>query len=237
MDNASSTYHQNYQVDDSNLNRWWATSDQNRTQVWQISYVYDLPFFKNSSNAFAKQAFGGWKISGITSFFTGLPIDITCGRSGFSTGIGTSLRCNTNGPVKIVKGSFNDPTYGPTPTWWDPNSLSQPNFSQLRADGQPGMFGYGSRNQLTGPGRNNSDLALLKDFSLPWFGAEHSTIQFRWETFNSFNHTQFNGVQAYCSGSTPFGGSCGNPAQNLGNGEVSSAYGPRIMQFGLKFIF
>lgn len=237
LDNASSTYHQNYQIDDSNLNRWWATSDQNRTQVWQINYVYDLPLFKNSSNGFVKTAFGGWKISGITSFFTGLPIDITCGRSGFSTGISTGLRCNTAGPVKIQKGSFNDPTFGPTPTWWDPNTLTQPSFAQLRADNQPGMFGYGARNQLTGPGRNNTDLALLKDFSLPWFGGEHSTIQFRWETFNSFNHTQWNGVNAYCSGSTPFGQSCGNVAWNLGNGEVNSTYDPRIMQFGLKFLF
>ena len=49
------------------------------------------------------------------------------------------------------------------------------------------MFGYMGRNVLTGPGRNNWDLALLKDFRAPWFNGEYSTFQFRLETFNTFN--------------------------------------------------
>lgn len=237
-DNASSTYGQNYQVDDSNLNRWWATSDLNRTQVWQINYVYDMPFFKNSGNKFLKNALGGWTISGITSFYTGTPIDVAqCGRSGFSTGIATGVRCNTAGKVQIQKGTYDDPTYGPVVSWYDPNVLVQPNFSQLRADNQPGMFGYGGRNLLTGPGRNNTDLALLKNFTLPWFYGENSTIQFRWETFNSFNHTQWRGVNTGCSDATEFGAPCGDRTNNLGRSEVNSAWDPRIMQFGLKFIF
>ena len=56
------------------------------------------------------------------------------------------------------------------------------------------MFGYMGRNMLRGPGRNNWDIALLKDFTAPWFKGEHSTVQFRWETFNTFNHTQWKGV-------------------------------------------
>ena len=56
------------------------------------------------------------------------------------------------------------------------------------------MFGWMGINQLTGPGRNNWDLALLKNFTAPWFRGEHSTIQFRWETYNTFNHPEWQGI-------------------------------------------
>ena len=44
------------------------------------------------------------------------------------------------------------------------------------------MFGYMGRNPITGPGRNDWDLALVKNIVLPWVGGEKSAIQFRWET-------------------------------------------------------
>jgi hypothetical protein len=93
------------------------------------------------------------------------------------------------------------------------------------------------RNLLRGPGRNNWDIALHKDFSMPWFKGEHSTIQFRWETFNTFNHTQWKGISAGCGSSTPAGAPCSGNAHNQGRGDVSSAWDPRIMQFAMKFIF
>jgi hypothetical protein len=98
------------------------------------------------------------------------------------------------------------------------------------------MFGYMGRNPLTGPGRNNWDMALIKNFQTPWLSGEHGVIQFRWETFNTFNHPQWNGVSVGCSGATLPGQPCNGP-NNLGNGEISSAWPARIMQFGLKYIF
>jgi hypothetical protein len=237
IDDSTSTYQETSgSVNDYNLSRWKATSDLNRTHVVQINYIYDLPFFQHSSNALAKGVLGGWEISGITSFFSGEPQDFNCGVSGFSSGIGGPVRCNTVGPVKIDKGVYNDPTYGPTPTWWNPGTVTQPLASQLLANNEPGMFGTMGRNILTGPGRNNTDLALLKNISLPWFKGERSTLQFRWETFNTFNHPQWKYVNAGCSGSTSFGGAC-NDINNVGNGEVNTTWDPRIMQFGLKLIF
>ena len=167
-----------------------------------------------------------------------------CGVTGFSNGIGTSVRCNSLALVKVQKGVDNDPQFGPTPTWFDEKTFAEPLEPQLRADGQLGMFGYMGRNPLTGPGRNNWDLALLKNFQLPWFGGEHSTLQFRWETFNTFNHPQWQGVNIFCNGSTPnadgspaFGRPCGGHQYNLYNGQISSAWPARIMQFALKLMF
>jgi hypothetical protein len=246
IDDASTTYSRTG-IDDSDLSRWRATSAMNRTQVLEMNYTYELPFFKKSSRAAARSLLGGWKVSGITSFFTGVPIDFTCGIAGLSSGIGEGVKCNSLGKLRIKKGVVNDPEFGPTPTWFDPNTIGQVTFDQLPADGQPGMFGYMGRNVLTGPGRNNWDMALLKDFELPWFGPEHSRLQFRWETFNSFNHPQWGfgspSVNAGCGPLTPPGSPCG-PATlpdgttiNRYNGQVNAAWPPRIMQFGLKLIF
>lgn len=244
IDDAGSTFFQNQgHVDEYDLSRWKSTSNLNRTQMLMMNYIYELPFFRHAGNSFVRQSLGGWRVSGITSFYTGQPIDISCGVQGFSSGVGGNVRCNPVAPLKIHKGVFNDPTYGPTPTWFDPNTYTEPLASQLPANGEPGMFGYMGRDALTGPGINNWDLALHKDVQLPWFRDEKSTLQFRWETFNSFDHPQWNGVNAGCGGqpnadgSPAFGRPCGGQEYNLGNGEVSSARPPRIMQFALKWIF
>ena len=235
LDNASDYGYQS-NIDDTNLNRWYATSSLNRTQMWVTNFVYEMPFFHNSSNAFARQALGGWSLSDITSFLDGPPMSINCGINGMSSGIGESISCNSLGTLGVSKGMINDPQFGPTPGWFNPANLGQPLLSQLASNGQPGMFGYTGRNILRGPGRNNWDVALLKNFRTPWFTGEHSTVQFRLETFNTFNHTQFQGINASCSGATAPGSPC-NGLNNIGNAEVSSAWSPRIMQLALKFLF
>jgi hypothetical protein len=230
-------------IDDSHLQRWYGTGDLNRTQMLVLNYVYDLPFFTHSNHGFLRQGLGGWRVSGITTFYTGQPINISCGISGLNTGLGEGMQCNTVGPLKIQKGVFDDPEFGPTVTWFDPNQMTQPLASQLFANNEPGMFGYMGRNVLTGPGRNNWDLALLKNFKLPWFGREGSTLQFRLETFNTFNTVQWSNISAGCNGdpnadgTIAFGRPCGGSQYNQGNGEVTSAYSPRIVQLALKFIF
>jgi hypothetical protein len=76
-------------------------------------------------------------------------------------------------------------------------------------------------------------MALLKNFKLPW---ESSVLQFRLETYNIFNHTQFETINAGCGSTTPYGAACSG-AQNVGNGTVTSAWSPRQIQLGLKFMF
>jgi hypothetical protein len=70
---------------------------------------------------------------------------------------------------------------------------------------------------------------------MPWVGSERSNLQFRFETFNTFNHPQWSGVNAGCSGSIGFGQPCN--AAGLGLGEVSGAWNPRVIQLGLAFNF
>ena len=244
IDNSTTAYQMSSVDENYDMKRWKATADLNRTQVLSVNYIYNLPFFKNSKSALLRQSVGGWQVSGITAVMTGPPTGFYgCGVNGFNTGIGGSYDCNPIGPLKISKSIYNDLTYGPITRWFDPSTVAQPNESQLLANGEPGMFGYMSRNPLTGPGRNNWDLALFKDFSVPWFNGEHSSLQFRLETFNTFNHTQWEGVNTGCSGnpnldgSPAFGRSCGGDTYNAGNGEVNSAWNPRNVQLGMKFQF
>lgn len=229
-------YSTDYNIDDSNMHRNYSTSGLNRAQVANLNYVYDLPFFKNNTRGYVKNSLGGWQLSGIAAFWSGMPVNFGCSVSGYQTGIAANAKCNSLGPVKIDKGMDNQLNYGPTRQWYNPTNVGQLQLSQLSANGQSGMFGYMGNYALTGPGRNNWDIALLKNVQAPWFGGEHSTVQFRWETYNTFNHTQYQGVNAGCGSSTPFGQPCSRQYSSA-LGDVSSAWSPRLMQFALKFIF
>jgi len=223
-------------VDDFSLRRWYGTSSLNQAQVLMLNWIYEVPFFKSSPSAFARHLLGGWQMSGIASFMTGPPLDLGCGIAGMLSGIGGPVVCNSLGHLGVKKGTVDDPQFGPVPSWFDPGVIGQVTTPQLRADGQPGMFGYLGKNPLTGPGRNNWDLALMRNFKAPWFHGESSSFQFRFETFNTFNHPQWSSINAFCSGETAPGAPCNGP-NNIGNGEVSGAFPPRILQLGLKFNF
>jgi hypothetical protein len=106
--------------------------------------------------------------------------------------------------------------------------------------------GNAGRNFLNNPSRTNFDIALLRNFPL---GSEQRFLQFRVETFNLFNHTQFilydpnkgntasNTISCYGDQSTGF--SAGAPSCRAGNGFLHpvGAHAPRTMQFGLKLQF
>ena len=217
-------------VDDADLARWYGTSSLNQAQVLTINWVYQMSYFDRSQYAAARYLLGGWQVGGIASFMTGPPIDFTCSLNGYATGIGGPVVCDPLGKLAVKKGTVDDPNFGPTPSWFDPNVVGQVTLDQLAANNQPGMFGSLRRNPLTGPGRNNWDIALMRNFK---FSAERYNLQFRLETFNTFNHPQWNGVNTFCNDQSPDGGSCAGS----GFGEVTSAYPARIMQLGLKFAF
>lgn len=82
-----------------------------------------------------------------------------------------------------------------------------------------GQYGNLGRNTIYGPGSSNLDASLFRSFRV----REHSSVQFRAEFFNALNHPNF-----------------GHPVANIGTataGRILSASAPRILQFGLKFLF
>ena len=223
-------------INDYDPKRWYGTSSINQAQAFSMNYVYTLPFFAHANSAVVRSILGGWQISGVTTFSLGPPINFTCGIAGMASGVGGNVLCNRLGDFHVKKGTVDDPEFGPTPTWFDPSTIGQITIAQLAANDEPGMFGDLRKNPITGPGRNNWDIGLSKNFEMPWFGSEHSTLQLRWETFNTFNHPQWSAVNLFCSSLTAPGQPCNGP-NNIGNAEVSNDFGPRVMQLGLKFSF
>jgi hypothetical protein len=214
--------------DEYNLFRWRGNSSLDRRHMVSLGYAYDLPFFKQRKGV-TKQALGGWTVSGIVSLMSGTPIDIGCGIGGLQTGVGGGMRCNPVGK-QSGKSTVQDDVYGPTVQWFNVDAFTQPNLDQLYADNQPGMFGYLGRNTVRGPGRNNWDLSLFKNFPF----TERVGMQFRFETYNTWNHTQWSGVHTGCSDTVAAGGVCGT-ASNFG--QVDGAWSPRIIQLGLRLTF
>jgi hypothetical protein len=100
--------------------------------------------------------------------------------------------------------------------------VSAAGFSQPIAawDGGPNLgFGNARRDIVVGPGRINFGVNLYKSFAL----GERAHFEFRAESFNTFNHTQFNGFHNNVSGSD--------------FGEVNSVQDPRTFEFAGKFVF
>ena len=211
-DRADATF-----VDSYNLLANKASSNFDQRHILNISYVYDLPIFHKSSGLM-KSLLGGWQWSGITTFQSGIPIDVTNSvfgdNAGVGNGVGTGSRPDLIGDPHAAPCI---PTPGPGPLLFNPCAFAAPRGL---------TFGNLGRNTLNLPHRTNFDMGLFKSFQIK----ESKSIEFRWETFNTFNHTQF--------GTTPGNGY--GIDRSFGSSTfltATAAHDPRIMQFGLKFLF
>jgi hypothetical protein len=185
-----------------------------------FSPVYVTPTFK-SHNAFSPINLGlsGWEISGILTLATGLPYDISY--AGFDTS--NSLYCSIDysfyacPDIPVQTGALVRsnprvrPVSGPTRYFQVASFTDEP----------IGSFGNVQRNPYHGPGTNNTNLILAKNFNVTRDGTRR--LQLRMESDNVFNHTQFN-----------------NPTGTYDSGlfgEITSAASGRQTQLAAKFYF
>jgi hypothetical protein len=186
-----------------------------RTHNLVLNWQWDVPKASRLRNTWmVRAAFDQWQISGFASFISGQPQGITMGQVDTTdiTGGGDGIRV-------IV---LSDPIL--------PRSQRTPQRyfnTDVFARPPVGTYGNAPIDVFRGPGINNWDLSILKFFSIK----EKVRLQFRWEFYNAFNHTQFSGVDS----STRFDLS-GNQT-NTRLGAVTSARDPRRMQGSLRFIF
>ena len=98
-----------------------------------------------------------------------------------------------------------------------------------------GAWGNAPRNFVRGPGRDNWNLSLYKNFVFS--EARGSNLQFRAEFFNVWNHTQFQGDthERWHQHMQPFRMAQLDPSSNFGH--VTNAYDPRTIQLALKLFF
>lgn len=76
----------------------------------------------------------------------------------------------------------------------------------------------------------------VEKFQPPMVNGENLNLQFRLETYNTFNHPQWSTVSLFCSGLTAPGQPC-NGSNDIGNGEVSDDYPARVLLLALHFTF
>jgi Carboxypeptidase regulatory-like domain len=183
-----------------------------RTNVAVVDFIYDIPVFRHSENRFLKSVVGGWQISGIVTMESGLPINITMTGAAGGLGVGGTNRPDLTGTLT---------TPHTVSQWFNPAAFSAPT---------PGAWGTLPYNDLRGPGRDNWNLSLFKRFTL--WESRGSYLELRLETFNTWNHTQFNAVS---TGGTFLANGQPDPTTNFG--QVTSAFDPRILQLGGKIYF
>jgi hypothetical protein len=178
-----------------------------------FSYNWLLPFDKLVGPGWARKVAGGWSLSGITNFATGLPITLT--ENDDNSLIGANAI-----PLDV-------PNYTPGARLFiDRNPRHRLPYFNNAIDGtgvftpeQVGFLGNSRRRFFHGPGLNNFDMALAKSTKI----TESKELQLRFEAFNLFNHAQFI-----------------NPTGEINAndfGMVNNARAPRIMQIGAKFLF
>jgi hypothetical protein len=185
-----------------------------RKNVFFANFVYDLPLFRNASSRLLKAGLGGWQFSGIITEESGAPLNL--GVSGTTA----ASYISNSGTRPDVAGAI---TYSKTPAAWFSGNFTAP----VCAPNGPGTDCYGNLgfDAIRGPGRNNFDLSLLKNFAI----AERFRMEFRAEAFNAWNHTQFEGNSNTGGISTSLGAS--------DFGQVKNAYDGRQWQLALKAIF
>jgi hypothetical protein len=186
-----------------NLNYNTGPSNLDRTFIAMVNLVYDIPLFRHSDNHALKTVAGGWELSAIGTMETGLPVFLTlAGPQG-----GNAVDHGTNAPD--LTGSVSYPkTYGQ----WFTGNFSTPAL---------GVWGDAPPQQVRQPGRDNWNICLLKNFVIS--ESRGSGIEFRIESYNTLNHTEFKSVSSqYGSGNF---------------GAITGVWDPRVFQFGLKLKF
>ena len=179
------------------------------------SYLYDVPFLKDSSNAFLKYVVAGWQVSGVTTIQSGSPVNITLSTDRANIGITGLQRPDLIGAIPAMNCQPN--SAGAT----DAARRQLINCYDQAAFALPAQFTFGntSRNVLRGPKFSTTDLSFMKNIPV---GAQ-ARFQVRVEVFNIFNQVNY-----------------GNPNASYGAaafGSITSAGSMRQIQLGGKLLF
>jgi len=201
-----------------------------REHRFVVSYVYELPFFRNRHSVLGT-ALGGWKVAGVTVFQSGHRLSVfntnafnVYGISAFSQDFAQMgpncilSQVNRSGPVTsrlnnyVNQSCFIDPTGTP----FSPPVVGDDGLATGFGNTRPGI--------IHGPDQRNTDLSVIKEFATHWPG-EAANVEFRAEFFNAFNTPQFDDPQLEQDTVSTFGTI------------LNTVGSPRIIQFALKLNF
>jgi Carboxypeptidase regulatory-like domain/TonB dependent receptor len=199
----------------------YALSDFDRTHRFAGSFVWNLP--------------AGFRISGYGQVQSGVPYSIVAaepelGNINQYVGSPSSLRLGSGGLYRLgfgrpsLCGSLDELEQegeDPTEQAFNAAALCSP---MTAAGGYPDNLGFGNlgRNVLRAKTQKRVDLMLAKSFT---FGQQRM-LELRWDVFNVFNWVNF----------APPENIIGDPGTDFGK-ITNTVGGPRVMQFGARFVF
>lgn len=186
-----------------------------QTHVLVANYLWSLPNVKVlGSNPLTRGVFHDWNLAGIATFASGFPQGIN-----FSYTDGVDRHGGGDAPrVLLVANPVLGRSERSFSKWFNTAAFKAPGV---------GNFGNAPRDVFRGPGINNFDLTLAKYFAVK----EKARIQFRWEIYNLFNHTQFRTVDNNARFDANFN------QINTQFGQVTATRQERQMQMALRFEF
>jgi hypothetical protein len=214
-------------------NQLRAPSDFDMRHQINTNWVLELPFgrgqrFGSSANKFVDAIFGGWSLSGIFHWTSGLPFTMASGE-GWSTNWeleGAAVQLRKTPKIGVFRDANGNPNM-----FQDPGTIGIAQASsadQCPTGGCYFRFPYpgesGQRNNLRGPGYLELDNGLYKS----WKVTEGQTLRFAWEVFNVTNTPRFDAGQAAFNYGLTFG--------NFG-AYTNTLSIPRVMQFGARYEF
>jgi hypothetical protein len=231
-------------------------ADFDAPQRLVLSPEWQVPI-GNRGNALERKVLGGWVVSTITSFQSGNPYTLYSSNGASESQQGLD-RPDVIGPIQVFSNPRQQETFSPSADGIHGSCLPGPVTGHFLFNpmnlvcavgppvGQPfvpgiglvqggvPLFSYGDmgRNVLRGPGINDWDISILKNFKL----TESKSLQFQSNFFNAFNHTQFFGPTK-TGGSVGLGGSFGQITTDSTPSSSPYYRGPRIIQFAMKFYF
>jgi hypothetical protein len=203
------------QVNPFDFRKEYAISAFDLKHNFVFSYNYELPFdtLLHASNRLTQ----GWAISGVTRYATGLPVTFQ------SFGDNALVQVQNNGvnSVSIDLPNYNA-TLGPLTVNHNPRNNPLAFNTKLFSPNALGTFGNSSRRFFYGPGIDNYDMALRKTTRI----TESASLEFRFETFNTFNHAQFDGAA-----------SVDGNRDDATFGQILKSQPGRVSQVAIKFLF
>jgi hypothetical protein len=185
-----------------------------RRHILTTNYIYELPFYQKRHDL-AGNVLGGWQVSGIFTYQTGLPFT-ALGANFDGAGLGNiPALVAGNRPISLC-----DPNTGARNTFevWFNTQCFQLNPT---APPVPNIVSNTSRGTIEGPPTVRFDFSLFKNMN---FGEDGRVrLQLRGEFFNIFNHTNFRAISSTIT------------AANYG--QVTTVRDPRTIQIGAKLSF
>jgi hypothetical protein len=204
--------------DQRNLNLDWGRTNFDRTHRLIANFNYDLP--RPGASGFSGALLGGWTVSGIVIIQSGTPMSLTDRKGGSVYGFA--------GPATITLcpgATYKDLATSGTTSSRLQNWFNRQAICSAPAIGSDGSLGYGNTGQsiINGPGQFNTDFSIGKATTVGGL-RENAQLAFRAEFYNALNHPQFS-----------------NPGTNFGTANfgvvTQTSVAPRLIQFGLKYLF